>query len=136
MAKETIQLVTSAVEDLTSGQYKLVTATATAVTIATASTHEVVGVLEGNAALATTADQQVFATVSGVTTCIAGEVLTAFGLVMAGAAGKVFNYVAGANVNVVGRYIPEPDGGSVTATVADEQVRVLVDFMPKINDHA
>ena len=131
MAKETIQLVTSAVEDLTSGQYKLVTATATAVTVATASTDEVVGVLEGNAALATTADQQVFATVSGVATCIAGEALTAFGLVMAGTAGKVYDYVPGANVNIVGRYIPEPDGGSVTANAPADQVRVLVNFMAR-----
>ena len=67
----------------------------------------------------------------GIATCVAGEALNAYGLVMAGTAataGQVLNAVTGAfgTNTILGQYIPELENGSINTNVAGEEVRVFL----------
>ena len=64
----------------------------------------------------------------GISTCVAGDQLTPFGLLMADGNGKVIDAVTGllGTNTIVGQYIPELENGSINTNVADEEVRVFL----------
>ena len=62
----------------------------------------------------------------GIATCVAGDQLIPFGLVMADAAtGKVIDHVGGGSNVILGQYIPELENGEINNNVAGEEVRVF-----------
>jgi len=130
---ESIQLICGTTNDLTDARYKLVVASgvagSTEVTVAVNNTDEIAGVLEGNAHTAN-AIQPLWVTTHGMATCIAGaNDLTPFGLVMCTTGGRVVDYARGADRNVVGRYVPEPQNGVIVANLEDDEVRVFINIV-------